>query len=457
MCQIFVQYTKAHMNAAKLRAKARATLKQNDTGSYTRPAPGLYPNQWLWDSCFIAIGIATYNPARAAEEIHSLLKGQWRNGMVPNIIFHDPEKDKIGIRFWDSKRNPNAPKDVATSGITQPPMIAEACWQISRHMNKKEARAFLKSVYPKLLRYHQWLYRERDPDQNGSVALFHPWETGLDNTPGWIEELEFVHMPWWIKLIEKTHAANFVEKLVRRDIHSIPASERLSTRAALRLAHVAFGLRKRDYDAQKIMRRAHFVIESLSFNSILLGNNMRLEWIADEIGESIPQQLQKRFERAKESLNELWSEEYGKFCHRNYLTGRIVEVHGIAQLLPLYSGAISKRRAGQLVKALRDPEKFWLTFPVPSVPKDSRYFRPRAYWQGPTWINTNWLLIDGLRKYGYEEEAEQIRLASLELAARSGMAEYFSPLDGSGAGTQNFSWTAALILSLLSDTKLESQ
>jgi hypothetical protein len=31
-------------------------LRTNDRGVYTAPADGLYPHQWLWDSCFTAIG-----------------------------------------------------------------------------------------------------------------------------------------------------------------------------------------------------------------------------------------------------------------------------------------------------------------------------------------------------------------------------------------------------------------
>ncbi len=117
--------------------------------------------------------------------------------------------------------------------------------------------------------------------------------------------------------------------------------------------------------------------------------------------------------------------------------------------MPLYSGAISKKRAKQLVESMKDPLKYWPKFPVPSVPLSSSYFDPHRYWQGPTWLNTNWLLIDGLKQYGYEEEAEHVREMSLQLVEKNGFYEYFSPIDGSGAGGKNFSWTAALVIDLL--------
>ncbi len=88
-------------------------------------------------------------------------------------------------------------------------------------------------------------------------------------------------------------------------------------------------------------------------------------------------------------------------------------------------------------------------FPLASVPKDSAYFQPKRYWQGPTWLNTNWLIADGLRRYGYNEEAAFIEEKSVELVQKSGCYEYFSPIDGSPSGAPNFSWTAALTIDFL--------
>ena len=59
-----------------------AVLAANDRGDYTVPAGDLYPHQWLWDSCFIAIGLAHIDPTRAKKELISLVRGQWANGML---------------------------------------------------------------------------------------------------------------------------------------------------------------------------------------------------------------------------------------------------------------------------------------------------------------------------------------------------------------------------------------
>src|SRR5665213_155530 len=67
-------------------AQAVSVLEDNDYGYYTVPSTVLYPHQWLWDSCFISIGQRHFDVDRAQTELLSLLRGQWSNGMLPNII-----------------------------------------------------------------------------------------------------------------------------------------------------------------------------------------------------------------------------------------------------------------------------------------------------------------------------------------------------------------------------------
>src|SRR5688572_23596399 len=82
-----------------------AVLKSNDRGSYTSPAK-LYPHQWLWDSAFIAIGLRHLDPERAAEEVASLVRGQWANGMIPNMIFASGRQYRWERDAWRSWLSP---------------------------------------------------------------------------------------------------------------------------------------------------------------------------------------------------------------------------------------------------------------------------------------------------------------------------------------------------------------
>ena len=61
----------------------------------------------------------------------------------------------------------------------------------------------------------------------------------------------------------------------------------------------------------------------------------------------------------------------------------------------------------------------------------------------------NWLIIDGLNRYGFKDHAEALRESTIEMVAKSGCFEYFDPLTGEPAGAANFSWTAALAIDLV--------
>src|SRR5579859_7477494 len=120
--------------AAELINQAKDVLKHNDRGKYTVPAGNLYPHQWLWDSCFIAIGLRHINLDRAQSELKSLLRGQWSNGMVPHIIFSSKAEDISVRRREGSYLSPYSPDNVLTSGMTQPPMLAEAVEKIGEKL-----------------------------------------------------------------------------------------------------------------------------------------------------------------------------------------------------------------------------------------------------------------------------------------------------------------------------------
>ena len=430
----------------------KAVLEMNDRGNYTQPAHGLYPHQWLWDSCFIAVGWRHLDIERAKMEVLSLLRGQWHNGMLPNIIFRDDPQYRVDRNVWRSWLNPYAPNDVKTTGITQPPMLAEAVVQIGQKMAWPERRLWYRQVYPALVAYHQWLYNERDPHGEGLVLLVHPWETGLDNTPPWMDEMHEHLMPLWIRLIEKFKIDRVIS-LFRRDGRSVPLDQRFSTIESLMLIDIQRRLRRKRYDIVKILDHSLFAIEDLSFNSIFIRANQHLRDIAKALREELPEDMAERMKKTEQAFEELWDDYSAQYYSRDFVTHRLLKNPSIATLLPLYAGSITKERAEQLIRLLENERAFGPAYPVPSVPINSFWFHPKLYWQGPSWVNMNWLIIDGLKRYGFKDHAAALTESTLEMVRKSGSYEYFDPLTGEPAGAANFSWTAALAIDLLKSSK----
>lgn len=432
----------------KLIHDLRRVLKTNDRGAWTVPAAHLYPHQWLWDSCFITIGLRHFNVRRAQKELESLLRGQWSNGMIPNLIFASGPEYRRDREIWRSYLSPYSPHNVSTTGLTQPPMFAEAVLLVGKKLPKTERRSWYKKMYPAILSYHEWLYNDRDPHNEGLVLLLHPYECGLDSTPPWISELRKHSMPWWILAIERLHLDGVVN-LVRRDTRHVPPGQRMSNIEAMGYWAALRRLRRKAYNSEAILPRSLFAVQDLTFNCIFIRANACLEQIAKEIGKELPPGLTENISKTRQALEKLWDEDTSQYYSRSFVSHKLIEEPTIATFMPLYSGAITKEKALHLVNLLKKRRTFATRWPVPSVPINSSYFEPHRYWQGPTWINTNWLIIEGLRRYGFNDEAEKLTKSSIELVARNGPWEYFDPLDGTPAGAENFSWTAALTIDLL--------
>jgi Trehalase len=427
---------------------AKEVLKQNDRGLYTVPAEP-YPHQWLWDSCFIAIGLRHVDVERAKMEILSLLRGQWSNGMVPHIIFSRGREFRHDQNVWRSWASPFAPDKAKTTGLTQPPMLAEAIVRVGQKMGTVERRSWYRQVWPNLLSYHQWMYQERDPHGEGLVLQIHPWETGLDNTPPWMSELQNHLLPGWVRAIKATHLDSVIG-LFRRDTRRIPRGQRLSTIEALALYDAQRRLRRKAYNINDILDHSLFAIEDLAFNSILIRANEHLLEIAKSIRQEVPPDLVDRMKLTVKTFDELWDPYTEMYYPRDFVTHRLLKEPSVAGLLPLYAGCISQERAALLVKMLENEHLFGPPYPVPSTPLNSPWFDPERYWQGPTWFNTNWLIIDGLNRYGFHHHAAALTESMLELIKQHGCAEYFNPLSGEPLGANNFSWTAALAIDLVS-------
>ena len=110
----------------------------------------------------------------------------------------------------------------------------------------------------------------------------------------------------------------------------------------------------------------------------------------------------------------------------------------IATFLPLLT---TGAHVDSLVARLQDPAAYWPAYPVPSVPLEARHFQDHRYWAGPTWVNTNWAIIQALAPRDRHDLADDLRDRTLRLVEESGFAEYFSPTTGTGHGAPEFSWT----------------
>ena len=424
--------------------RARAVLRGNDLGTSTKPSPTLYPHQWNWDSCFIAIGLSHVDTGRAAEEIRSLLRGQWRNGMVPQIVFNPNATGYFpGPEVWQCERSPDAPAGVRTSGITDPPVLAIAALAVWENApDKSAARAFLREVFPRILHFHRFLYEQRNPDGDGLIVVVHPWESGLDNSPPYLDAGKRVHL-------------TYQPQYERLDLLHVPAQNRPSNKDYDLFVWLLEQMRAVNWNQRLYLERATLQIQDVLFNAILSRANAALAAIAGIVDESPEPAEAWRRETVRAINDKLWDETAGTYYSYDRVAGRLLRDDTIGSFHTLFGNVPGPDRATRLVQShLLDENRYWprTGIPVPTTALDSPWFNAENYWLGPVWVNTNWMVLKGLLEYGFVDIAASLRAHTLQLVNRSGFREYFNPLTGEGYGTDVFSWTAALTIDLLSET-----
>jgi alpha,alpha-trehalase len=105
---------------------------------------------------------------------------------------------------------------------------------------------------------------------------------------------------------------------------------------------------------------------------------------------------------------------------------------------------LTQAQADKLVCQLREA-RFWTPFAVTTSPIDAPSFDPETYWRGNVWPFVNWLIYEGLRRYGYDDLADELAESGARLLEQSGFWEFYHPLTGQGLGGRQFSWAALLV------------
>jgi hypothetical protein len=168
----------------------------------------------------------------------------------------------------------------------------------------------------------------------------------------------------------------------------------------------------------------------------------------------------------------LWDEEDG-FYYDRAADGRKVRLKTSAGFLPLFAMVASLPQAERLLAHLTEPTEFWTAFPVPSVAR-SEPACELDMWRGPTWLNIDLLIIEGLERYKFHDVAHELAtraLAGVEhwYVRLGSLFEYYDP-DGETPPTQldrkqrlrtgsgyevicDYNWTAACYLCLASKTE----
>ncbi|MBD3224335.1 MAG: hypothetical protein GF313_06365 [Caldithrix sp.] len=203
--------------------------------------------------------------------------------------------------------------------------------------------------------------------------------------------------------------------------------------------------------------------EAMDLNSMLVNEANALASMAEELG--LPEeaaQLRKDARTRAQLINEtFWDAQDGFYYHvdkkdNDFTFEKTADLkrQEIIGFLPMWAGIASEAQAEILVTHLTDPQKFWRPFGVPSLSAADSYYNPKGYWNGPVWVEWNYLIMDGLIQYGYREEARELvmRVAKnmvKQLKKDHNLWEFYSPDDQWAGYHKTYIWAGIINRMLL--------
>ena len=232
------------------------------------------------------------------------------------------------------------------SDITQPPILG---YGIKLMLEQQQSPEFLERLYPKNAAFLNWIFAHRDTDGAGLVE-------------------------WAIEAHE----------MCRSGESGMDNSTRFDGATQL---------------------------DAPDFNAYLASECEIMAEFAALLGRPEEQKLwQERHRKLNHLMNErLWNDAAGLYVDYDLAAGKQSPVLSLAGFLPLLSGAPTAEMAEKLVRNLKNPATFGTPFPVPSISFSQPEFYSKDMWRGPVWININTLIARGLDRYGYRDEARQLR------------------------------------------------
>lgn len=370
----------------RVAAKAMVTLMSNwkasrggllHEGMVPSHAVGYFMGYWAWDTWKFAVPLAKLTPELSKNMIRSMFDYQQEDGMIIDCIYANPAENN----YRDSK----------------PPLAA---WAIDAVYEATGDTAFLREMYPQLVKYHRWWYEKRDNDKNGICEFGSTdgtieaaaWESGMDN--------------------------------------------------AIR------------FDNAKMVQNGadawSFDQESVDLNAFLAYEYQLIKKFSDIL--NIPFDDENR---AASVATYFYDNEKGFFFDRKLGTHEFIHEFGSEAYIPFWAKLASKEQMDAALPYFKDTTMYATYIPFPTIAANNPKYLPNGYWRGPIWLDQTYFGIKGLRNYGHKALAdtytEQVFDRLDGLTGDKPIHENYDSHTGGRLKAPHFSWSASHLLLLYSE------
>lgn len=335
---------------------------------------------WSWDTWKHSVALASFNPELAKSGMFSMFDYQNEEGMVADCIYYNKKENN-----WRD---------------TKAPLSAWAVFEIYKYTGDKE---FVKTILPKIEKYHKWWYKYRDFNKNNiceygstdGTLIAAKWESGMDNAIRFDKS----------KMIKST-------------------------------------------DISWSMNQ-----ESVDLNAYLFKEKLYLDKLNRVIGKKT--NYKKEAEKIKQFINKnMFDKDLGFYFDLNTDTKTLISTLGPEGWTSLWVNISNKAQAEKVIEKILDEKIFNSRIPFPTIDLRHDKFNPRkGYWRGPVWLDQFYFGIQSLKNYGYDSEAKMLTDKLFEngegIMTDGRLRENYHPTTGEGLNANDFSWSAAHILLLM--------
>ncbi len=344
-----------------------------------------------WDCFFGSLLTNVEDTAQTSAAVRAILLSQSSNGVVPNID-------------GGSGTSPDR---------SQPPVGSYAVWKNYEHNQDRE---ILEWAYPRLKLWHEWWFKNRGDGQ--------PWRDG--NRDGLLE--------WG------------------SDKGSTPS---VGGRGHRQAAKWESGMDDSPMWDDVTYNPSTYTMEldDVGLNSLYALDSECMAKIARILGKDEDSRaFTVDYDRIKAAMRQkLWNEKDGIY-ENLYWDGHLSNRLSPTNFYPMLAGVATPDQAKRMVQEhLLNPKEFWGTYVVPTISRDDSVFPDQFYWRGDIWGPTNYLVYEGLNRYGDDEVALTFAEKSYDLFmtdwhANQHTNEQYYAWGGSAGGDKHYTWGALLCL-----------
>ena len=360
--------------------------------SWVQPGGPYYKGQWIWDTMFV-VDLLSILPGKE-QLIRDIFQNYWDFQDRWNDTVPEYAQDMITVAIK------TFPQEVRL--FSQIPILA---WGVERVFQRNGDKKLLEQCLPRLEKWHNWYWRERDVSNIGLVTI--------GSYSGDVK-----HARW----------ETFDYECNMDDLKLLKHPTRKGENEGSWYGDI-------------------WVTGNTSY---LIMGEKSLVRLAESVGDREMAARRKPYiDKAVQAMRDyMWDEEAGTFLSVKKETMEKIPVATISSWLPLTAGVPTKEMAKRMAEVLAT-ESWQTPLPLPTVDRKDPRWKSNDFWRGDVWPSTNYQIAGGLAAYGHTELAAVIADKTIENAIKNGISEHYDSVSGMPLGIRDYCMSSSIATLML--------